>query len=116
MVFGRFKTIKVTMSKIECLTKQALKTFRGCKSSEFSILPENFEHLKSITNTMTAEDVYVNDKVLGFVKWQQMAPMSTIGVYEHEDINIAVFLLRDNVTLPLHDHPKMHGLLKVNTI
>ncbi|XP_015120150.1 2-aminoethanethiol dioxygenase isoform X2 [Diachasma alloeum] len=63
-------------------------------------------------NEITAEDVKVDKKVLDYVE-NQCAPMCVIDIFENQDITIAIFLLKHGVTLPMHDHPGMHGLLKV---
>ncbi|XP_011505252.1 PREDICTED: 2-aminoethanethiol dioxygenase [Ceratosolen solmsi marchali] len=99
-------------SRIEVLWKLALKTFSGSKTSNYKICLKNFEKLKCLINEINAEDVYVDKKVLDYVN-NQSAPMCAIDVFENQDITIAIFILKTGVTLPLHDHPEMHGLLKV---
>lgn len=100
-------------TKIEVLWKQALNTFCGRNNPNYNLCLKNFEKLKSLINDITAEDVYVDKKVLEHIHTQP-APMCAIDIFENEDITIAIFILKAGVTLPIHDHPEMHGLLKVN--
>lgn len=97
---------------IEVLWKQALITFSGCRNSNFQLCQLNFEKLQLLMNEIKAKDVCVNNEILTCVK-MQTAPMCVINVFENEDITIAIFILKEGITLPLHDHPKMYGLLKV---
>jgi cysteamine dioxygenase len=100
-------------SRIEALWKLSLKTFSGCKSSNYKMCLKNFEKLRCLINEVNAEDVYVDKQVLDYVH-NQPAPMCAIDVFENQDFTIVIFILKPGVTLPLHDHPEMHGLLKVN--
>lgn len=98
---------------IETLWRQALKTFAGRKSEDFKLCQQNFDKLKELLNQITAEDVGIDKKVLNYVRYQ-CAPMCVMDLFENDDITIAIFILRHGITLPMHDHPGMHGLLKVN--
>ena len=99
--------------KIEVLWRQALNTFSGRWSENYKMCLKKFEKLKSLMDDIKAEDVYVDKKVMDYVE-AQSAPMCVMDVFENEDITIAVFMLKSGVTLPMHDHPEMHGLLKVS--
>ncbi|KAJ8684284.1 hypothetical protein QAD02_020076 [Eretmocerus hayati] len=99
-------------SRIELLWRQALKTFSGQGSVNFKMCLRSFEKLKSLMDEITAEDVHVDKELLDHVK-AQPAPMCVIDIYENQDITIAIFILKSGVKLPMHDHPDMHGLLKV---
>lgn len=100
-------------SRIEALWIQALKTFTGRSNVKFEMCQKNFNKLKCLMNEITADDVHVDKKVLDYVRINP-APMYVIEVFENQDITIAVFLLKTGASLPMHDHPEMHGLLKVN--
>ena len=45
--------------------------------------------------------------------FQEKAPVTYIGVYENCDISVGIFIVAANTGLPLHNHPGMHGILKV---
>ncbi|XP_070149482.1 2-aminoethanethiol dioxygenase [Polyergus mexicanus] len=93
-------------SAIEVLAKQAMKTFgdRFCQKS--------LDKLWSLMNKITAEDVKLDKNILDYVS-RQPAPMCVMDIFENKDITIAIFVLKHGVTMPMHDHPGMHGLLKV---
>ncbi|KAL0133357.1 hypothetical protein PUN28_000837 [Cardiocondyla obscurior] len=94
-------------SAIEILGKQAMKTF-----SDYWRGPKNLEKLLSLINKITAEDVKLDKTVLDYVS-RQPAPMCVIDIFENKDITITVFILKHGVKMPMHDHPGMHGVLKV---
>lgn len=66
-------------------------------------------------NKITAEDVKLDKSVLDYVSTQP-APMCVMDILENKDITIAIFILKHGVMMPMHDHPGMHGLLKVKYI
>lgn len=94
---------------IEVLAKQAMKTFgdRFCQKS--------LDKLWSLMNKITAEDVKLDKNILDYVS-RQPAPMCVMDIFENKDITIAIFVLKHGVTMPMHDHPGMYGLLKVKYI
>ncbi|KYQ51705.1 2-aminoethanethiol dioxygenase [Trachymyrmex zeteki] len=94
-------------SAIEILGKQAMKTFcdrRFCQ--------KNLDKLLNLINKITAEDVKLDKNILDYVS-RQPAPMCVMDIFENKDITIAIFILKHGVKMPMHDHPEMHGLLKV---
>ena len=99
-------------SAIEILWKQALKTFDGRSNVGFKLCQKNFDKLWNLMNKITAEDVNLNKQVLDFIQIQP-APMCVIDIFENKDLTISVFILKHGVTMPMHDHPGMHGFLKV---
>ncbi|XP_076231893.1 2-aminoethanethiol dioxygenase [Calliopsis andreniformis] len=99
-------------SAIEILWKQALKTFDGQRNVGFKLCQKNFDKLWNLMNKITAEDVNLNKQVLDFIKIQP-APMCVIDIFENKDLTISIFILKHGVTMPMHDHPGMHGFLKV---
>lgn len=42
------------------------------------------------------------------------APVTYMMIYEDSDVHICIFILKNGVSLPLHDHPNMVGILKVS--
>ncbi|XP_051155469.1 2-aminoethanethiol dioxygenase isoform X2 [Leptopilina boulardi] len=94
------------------LWKAALKTFTGQNDVGYKFCQQNFEKLHSLINEIKADDVKLTPEILRFVEFQP-APMCFIHIFENDDISISVFILKNGVTMPIHDHPGMHGLLKV---
>lgn len=97
---------------MEILWKQALKTFAGRNTVGYRLCQKNFEMLRNLMDKVTAADVRLDHDVLEFVQMQS-APMCVVDIFENQDITIAIFILKQGVTMPMHDHPGMHGLLKV---
>lgn len=44
---------------------------------------------------------------------QSDAPVLHMHLYETKQVSLSVFLLRKGTKLPLHNHPKMNGLIKI---
>ena len=113
IIEGIHRIFKNKMStRMETLWKASLKTFAGRNNVGYKLCQKNFEKLCTLINEITAEDVKVTPEVLRYVQLQS-APMCVINVFENQDITIAIFILKHGVTMPMHDHPGMHGLLKV---
>lgn len=97
---------------IEVLWKQALKTFTGQSSPHFKLCPKNIDTLLELMNKITAADFYMNDRLFEAVK-QRRSSICIMDIYENNDISIVIFMLKKGIAMPLHDHPGMHGFLKV---
>ena len=41
------------------------------------------------------------------------APVTYIKIHEDHDVSIGIFVVKAGSRIPLHNHPNMHGLLKV---
>jgi len=99
-------------SAIEILAKQAMKTFGDRRNVGYKFCQKNFDKLWNLINRITAEDVKFDNNILECIH-RQSAPMCVMDILENKDITIAIFILKHGVTMPMHDHPGMHGLLKV---
>uniref|UniRef100_A0A2I3H2Z9 2-aminoethanethiol dioxygenase n=1 Tax=Nomascus leucogenys TaxID=61853 RepID=A0A2I3H2Z9_NOMLE len=42
-----------------------------------------------------------------------LPPVTYMHIYETDGFSLGVFLLKSGTSIPLHDHPGMHGMLKV---
>ena len=51
------------------------------------------------------------DKPWDYPPFVTDAPAAFMNVYECPDFNVAIFMLKANKEMPLHDHPQMHGLM-----
>jgi cysteamine dioxygenase len=99
-------------SAIEVLAKQAMKTFGDRRNVGYKFCQKNFDKLWNLINRITAEDVKLDNNILECIN-RQSAPMYVMDILENKDITIAIFILKHGITMPMHDHPGMHGLLKV---
>lgn len=101
------------MSNIEKIVKQAISTFSKCQTGKK--FQENFQSLVSRANSLTIKDVHLDGE---FVQRQNLRTdkLNTviyIEVYQDSNVLISIFVLKANSVIPLHDHPVMHGILKV---
>lgn len=107
-------------SLIERILKQALKTFAR-SNTNVNLFKDNFAKLKSLADNVSAGDVKLDRCLLDWTsntvssKNVRKPPVTYIEIYEDNAVTIGIFILRDGVRIPLHDHPQMHGILKVLT-
>lgn len=101
-------------SHILKVLRQAIITFTTKK-----IRPEsyaaNLQALISLLDKTSAEHVNFPSHFLNPDIWENpgKAPVSCIEIYEDDNVSMGIFILKPNGKLPLHNHPQMHGLIKV---
>lgn len=120
-------------SLIQRVARQACLTFRGGgggrnrgrSASERSAVPdpeapmpqgfpENLSKLKSLLTQVRAEDLnIVPRKATVQPLPPNRPPVTYMHIYETDGFSLGVFLLKSGTSIPLHDHPGMHGMLKV---
>ncbi|XP_066158089.1 2-aminoethanethiol dioxygenase [Euwallacea fornicatus] len=94
--------------------KQAILTFTTKKQKPESF-PANLEGLISLLNNTTSEHVNFPNQFMNPQLWEhpEKAPVSCIEIFEDDHVTMGIFVLKPNGKLPLHNHPQMHGLIKV---
>ncbi|TRY57900.1 hypothetical protein DNTS_014416 [Danionella cerebrum] len=107
-------------SIVQKIAKQALATFRnpavvGEQSKAFL---ESQSKLKSLLEEVRASDLRIVPRSVETVAspspLQRVAPPVTyMHICETDSFSMGVFLLKTGASIPLHDHPGMHGMLKV---
>ena len=64
---------------------------------------------------LTAEDFKVTpelaDRSWDYPPFVKDSPACCMEVYECSDFSIGIFLLKPKMSMPLHDHPGMHGVM-----
>lgn len=102
----------VSVPPIVSTFRQAIQTFNFDTKTDFS---KNLNKLKSMMDRLKAEDLGFDNKLNELATWQKpnKAPCTYIEIYQDESVNMSIFVLKPGFKMPLHDHPHMHGLLKV---
>ncbi|GBP55506.1 2-aminoethanethiol dioxygenase [Eumeta japonica] len=100
---------------IVAIFRQAMRTFDDKIKADSPEFKENFEKLKSLVDKITPEDLGFDKNLADLKFWAKprKAPCTYIEVIQNDKINMSIFVLKPGFTMPLHDHPQMHGLLKV---
>lgn len=92
--------------------RQAAVTFEQ-KNAER--LLTNLQSLRALMEQLTLADLNLDPAVVTPETFEPAtkAPCTFIDIYDSDAFTMSVFVLRENYTMPLHDHPRMNGLLKV---
>lgn len=106
---------------IQKIAKQAYITFKGLKSSangDNCLVADKQSELISLVTAVRAADLKIaprKTKPSSVAAGVQSPPVTYMHICETEVFSMGVFLLRSGASIPLHDHPDMNGMLKVNT-
>ncbi|GFT97372.1 2-aminoethanethiol dioxygenase [Nephila pilipes] len=99
-------------SLVEAIAKQAQLTFSRNLSEENIV--ENLSKLIKNVSKIRATDLKLKDTLRTISnESKRKAPVTYIEVAENQTFSMGIFLLRNGARIPLHDHPGMHGVLKV---
>ncbi|XP_016076215.1 PREDICTED: 2-aminoethanethiol dioxygenase, partial [Miniopterus natalensis] len=75
---------------------------------------ENLSKLKSLLTQVRAEDLNIAPRKATLQPLPpNLPPVTYMHIYETDGFSLGVFLLKSGTSIPLHDHPGMHGMLKV---
>lgn len=113
-------------SRISTLIKQARQTFLN-KSLANDNQQEKIDALKRSMNKITKQDVNLTlfdgpsvnhtispiDRLNHETFRRSTAPVFYMKLYEDEIISVGIFIIKSKHRIPLHDHPRMFGLIKV---
>ena len=104
-------------SIIQAVVQSARHTFSR-KFHNFVLNPEEFSaslsELKSLLDGLRGNDVGLDkSRMLKSTPPNLAAPVTYIKIHEDQDVSIGIFVVKGGQKIPLHNHPKMHGLLKV---
>ncbi|XP_053306164.1 2-aminoethanethiol dioxygenase [Spea bombifrons] len=106
-------------SLIQKIARQARLTFKGIgsglASQDVKSLAENMGQLKKLVGEIRAEDLKIKPRKSGQapISVPHNPPVTYMHICETDCFSMGVFLLKSGTCIPLHDHPGMHGMLKV---
>lgn len=108
-------------NKLENIVVQALRTFKNPSRRVPENLVSALNDLKRSADVITIEDIpklkflLQKSQINAFnrITKQKTNPVDYLPIYEDEDVTIGVFVLKQGSRLPIHDHPSMHGILKI---
>lgn len=93
------------------IIRQAKITF---DHKNIDIFRSNFLELRQLLDQLKIQDLNVNPKLISREAFstQSKAPCTFVDIYENDHFTMSVFILKNNFTMPIHDHPKMFGILR----
>ncbi|KAG8539463.1 hypothetical protein GDO81_020888 [Engystomops pustulosus] len=106
-------------SLIQKIARQARLTFRGAGSSgsggDGKGFADNVTQLRKLVSEIRAEDLKIRPRksAQAPVSVPHNPPVTYMHICETDGFSMGVFLLKGGSSIPLHDHPGMHGMLKV---
>lgn len=110
--------------KLNKIIQLANVTFDRTSPEFIANLPKNVEILSTKVHELTGVDVGLDkckmlnqkDKKSNHDKHKQhnspTAPVTYIPITETKDFSMGIFIIRNGQKIPLHDHPRMHGIIK----
>ncbi|KAM7408250.1 hypothetical protein PAMA_002110 [Pampus argenteus] len=105
-------------SIVQRIARQALLTFRNpprVGEEAGKAFLENHNKLKSLMTEVRAADLQIVPRRATDSPHAVSAPppVTYMHICETDQFSMGVFLLKSGASIPLHDHPGMHGMLKV---
>uniref|UniRef100_A0A8C5M495 2-aminoethanethiol dioxygenase n=1 Tax=Leptobrachium leishanense TaxID=445787 RepID=A0A8C5M495_9ANUR len=100
-------------SLIQKIARQARLTFRSLDGGKS--FAENVGQLRKLVGEIRAEDLKIRPRKNGQapISVPHNPPVTYMHICETDCFSMGVFLLKGGTSIPLHDHPGMHGMLKV---
>lgn len=77
-----------------------------------------FLKLKVLMSLLRGQDVALDERLVSDNTLFKLvrgcpAPVTYVEILESQNYTLAMFILKNGARLPLHDHPGMHGIIKV---
>lgn len=105
------------MVLIKKVAAQAYRTFSQRSSLSESAFQQNLNKLRDLVSSLTARDLLFDESLVNrrspYNSASGEAPVTYVGIWEDDHFSMSIFVLKPGTRLPLHDHPGMHGLIRV---
>lgn len=93
------------------MLKHAIMTSNPNNAGSFKT---NFNDLKILMDSMRLSDINLPTHLYSNNSFKEptKAPCTFVNIFENEYVAINIFILKERYTMPIHDHPMIHGILK----
>lgn len=93
------------------VVRQARLTFDAQNTAN---LRKNMEILALLVDKIQFEDFHLDLDLVSkrYFNTENKAPCTFVDILETDRLTMSVFIMAENYTMPLHDHPLMNGILK----
>lgn len=85
-----------------------------CDPINATSFKNNFTALKQLVDKLQTTDLSIDPELFSQKHFNRpnKAPCTFVNIFECDTFTISVFILADSYSMPLHDHPNIHGILK----
>ena len=87
---------------------------------KFVLPPDDFKlgikHLKELMDGLRDTDLGLDKSLVMNSKGKRdihEPPVTYVKIFEDSDLSVGIFIVKSGARIPLHNHPNMHGLLKI---
>lgn len=93
------------------MLKHAITT---CHPNNAGSFKTNFNDLKVLLDSLRLSDINLPKHLYSNTSFKEpnKAPVTFVNIFENENVAINIFILKERYTMPIHDHPMIHGILK----
>lgn len=93
------------------ILKHAVTT---CHPNNASSFKTNFHDLKVLMDSLKLSDINLPPHLYSNASFKEpnKAPCTFVNIFENDNVAINIFILKERYTMPIHDHPMIHGILK----
>lgn len=101
---------------------QVLRSAVSCCDRACGSLPSftaNWTNLRHLVDKLTLDDLQIDRSLIDdrppyapTTPAPRSPPCTFVRIFANDSVSISVFILSANYTMPIHDHPRMHGLIK----
>lgn len=105
------------MVLIKKVAAQAYRTFSQRSTFSELAFQQNLNKLRDLVSHLTAHDLHFDESLISrktpFNPASGEAPVTYVDIWEDDHFSMSIFVLKPGTRLPMHDHPGMHGLIRV---